>query len=77
MARCSELGADMSTTKGVESVTIDVREISPRERHPRIFALWDSLADGEEMVLINDHDPVPLYYQFAAENAGGFRWEYL
>jgi len=67
----------MSTTQAEGPVTIDVRDVSPRERHPRIFALWDSVADGDAMVLINDHDPVPLYYQFAAENAGGYRWEYL
>ena len=27
-------------------------------------------------MLINDHDPKPLYYQFAAEHAGEFVWEY-
>lgn len=29
------------------------------------------------MLLVNDHDPVPLYYQFAGEHGGTFRWEYL
>lgn len=29
------------------------------------------------MLFINDHDPVPLYYQFACEHGGTFRWEYL
>lgn len=28
------------------------------------------------MILVNDHDPLPLYYQFAAEHIGAFRWEY-
>ena len=42
-----------------------------------MFGAWKSLADGEAMVLVNDHDPVPLYYQFAAEHRGGFRWDYL
>lgn len=29
------------------------------------------------MVVVNDHDPVPLYYQFACEHTGTFRWAYL
>ena len=49
----------------------------PRERHPMIFGTWASLAPGESILLVNDHDPVPLYYQFAAEHGGSFRWDYL
>ena len=56
---------------------IDVRTMPPRERHPKIFGTWTKLASGESILLVNDHDPVPLYYQFAAEHAGHFRWEYL
>jgi len=29
------------------------------------------------MILVNDHDPKPLYYQFAAEHPGRFEWNYL
>jgi len=65
----------MNTTTG-ESV-IDVRPIPPRERHPRIFGMWEALGDGGAILLVNDHDPLPLYYQFAAEFPGEFRWEYL
>jgi uncharacterized protein (DUF2249 family) len=49
----------------------------PRERHPKIFGTWADLSHGESILPVNDHDPVPLYYQFACEHAGGFRWEYL
>ena len=56
---------------------IDVRPMSPRERHPKIFGTWAELVPGESILLVNDHDPVPLYYQFAAEHTGTFRWEYL
>lgn len=56
---------------------IDVRPMPPRERHPKIFGTWAELAPGESILLVNDHDPVPLYYQFAAEHTGTFRWEYL
>jgi len=29
------------------------------------------------IVLVNDHDPKPLWYQFEAEYAGAFAWDYL
>lgn len=59
------------------SAVLDVRRLSPRERHSAIFRLWDGLAEGESFVLVNDHNPLPLYYQFACEYPGRFRWEYL
>lgn len=49
----------------------------PRQRHPTIFSAWDSLEPGSSILIVNDHDPVPLYYQFACEHQGHFRWEYL
>ena len=58
------------------STTVDVRTIIPRERHPLIFNTFRGLAPGEAFLLVNDHDPKPLYYQFAAEHAGQFVWEY-
>ena len=51
-------------------ITLDVRDIPPRERHPKIFNAFDSLKAGEKMVLINDHDLKPLKYQLDAERAG-------
>ncbi|GGN04438.1 aminotransferase [Thermus composti] len=56
---------------------LDVRTLPPRERHPRIFALFDGLKPGESFVLVNDHDPKPLYYQFQVERPQAFTWEYL
>jgi len=55
---------------------VDVRSIPPAQRHPLIFDTFFGLAPGESRTLINDHDPKPLYYQFAAEQAGKFDWEY-
>lgn len=57
--------------------SIDVRMVPPPQRHPLIFQTFESLAPGEGFVLINDHDPKPLYYQFAFERQGQFTWEYL
>ncbi len=56
---------------------VDVREIRPPERHPRIFGSFGDLAPGDSFILVNDHDPKPLYYQFQAELTGQFSWEYL
>ena len=56
---------------------VDVREIQPRQRHPLIFSTFAALPPGAAMELINDHDPKPLYYQFAAELEGQFGWDYL
>ncbi|MDE3087985.1 MAG: DUF2249 domain-containing protein [Chloroflexota bacterium] len=58
------------------SVTLDARTIPPRIRHPMIFETFDKLAAGGSFELLNDHDPKPLYYQFQAERAGQFKWEY-
>lgn len=55
----------------------DVRVIPCRQKHALIFARWAELPVGAHFVLVNDHDPVPLYYQFAAQFPGAFNWEYL
>ena len=57
--------------------TIDVRFIPPRERHPLIFQTFDTLTPGDAFLLVNDHEPKPLYYQFLHERAGQFDWETL
>lgn len=56
---------------------IDVRTITPRERHALIFGTFDDLAAGQSVVIVNDHDPKPLYYQFQARYPGAVGWEYL
>lgn len=38
---------------------------------------FHELAPGQVFVLVNDHDPKPLYYQFQAEYQGTFTWDYL
>ncbi|MBI2266329.1 MAG: DUF2249 domain-containing protein [Armatimonadetes bacterium] len=56
---------------------LDVRNIVPRDRHPLIFKTFDSLQQGESLVLMNDHDPRPLLYQFQMERPGRFEWSPL
>jgi len=57
--------------------TLDVRTVVPRERHPLIFSTFRKLAPGDAFLLVNDHDPKPLYYQFQAELGQPFEWDYL
>ena len=56
---------------------LDVRVLPHGQRHDVIFATYDSLVSGGGFVIVNDHDPQPLHYQFEAEHAGEFTWDYL
>lgn len=56
---------------------VDARIYPPREKHAIIFDTFNKLMSGEEMELVNDHDPRPLHYQFLAEYTEQFEWEYL
>ncbi|QLH79579.1 DUF2249 domain-containing protein [Halosimplex rubrum] len=46
---------------------LDLREIPPPKRHPKIFDAFEDLESGEALTLVNDHEPAPLYHQMAAE----------
>jgi AhpD family alkylhydroperoxidase len=56
---------------------LDVRTELPVRRHALIFDAFEELDSGAGFELVNDHDPKPLYHQFAAERAGAFTWDYL
>lgn len=60
-----------------EAKILDVRSLIPAERHRTIFDTYGKLPAGTKFVLVNDHDPKPLYYQFDAEHHGDFSWRYL
>lgn len=56
---------------------MDVRPIPCSVKHGLIIQNWLALPVGDHFILLNDHDPVPLYYQFAALWPGAFTWEHL
>ncbi len=56
---------------------LDVRSLPPAQRHSLIFARFAALAEGDWFVLVNDHDPKPLYYQLNFEYRGPLIWDYL
>ncbi len=57
--------------------TLDVTQIPPRLKHPTIFQHFDALNAGEAFLILNDHDPKPLYYQLLGERGNIFTWDYL
>jgi uncharacterized protein (DUF2249 family)/iron-sulfur cluster repair protein YtfE (RIC family) len=60
-----------------QNPVLDVRDLAPARRHETIFSAYRDLAPGAGFVLVNDHDPKPVRYQFEAEHAGQFTWECL
>ncbi len=62
----------------VETLNVlDVTKLEPRQKHPTIFKMFDELNAGENLIIHNDHDPKPLYYQLLGERGNIFTWEYL
>lgn len=57
--------------------TLEVRHLPPAQRHQLIFERFNALPTGGSFVLVNDHDPKPLYYQLVAEYVGQLLWQYL
>jgi uncharacterized protein (DUF2249 family) len=72
----SPVPTPQQTLVGPDKV-MDVRPIPCAIKHNLIMRTWSELPLGDHFILLNDHDPVPLYYQFAAEFPGCFTWEYV
>ena len=56
---------------------INVPSLEPKLKHPTIFKTFDTLQPGESLIIHNDHDPKPVYYQLLGERGDVFTWEYL
>ncbi|MBV6305981.1 DUF2249 domain-containing protein [Candidimonas humi] len=67
----------MPSTSDAAVDVVDVRTLIPPQRHAKIFQLVGQLQPGKSFILVNDHDPKPLYYQLEAEHPKQFSWEYL
>jgi uncharacterized protein (DUF2249 family)/hemerythrin-like domain-containing protein len=66
---------DMTVTEGVRE--LDARALPPARQHAEIFGTFDAVAPGEAFILLNDHEPKPLLYQFQVERPGAFEWNVL
>lgn len=67
----------MSTSDAVPADALDVRVLPPIERHKRLLKMFKELPIGESFVFINDHDPLPLYYEFCSVHGDVVVWDYL
>lgn len=56
---------------------LDLRQMPPQVRHGVVFQCFDALTTGESMVIVNDHDPMPLLQQFRFVRPGESEYAYL
>ncbi|MBS4209408.1 DUF2249 domain-containing protein [Bacillus sp. FJAT-50079] len=59
------------------AATVKVTEYPPHLKHKVIFETFKQLHSSESMLIVNDHDPVPLRFQFESMYEGKFNWEYI
>lgn len=59
------------------AATIKVTEYPPHMKHKVIFETFNKLEANQALLIINDHDPKPLHYQFQSMHPDGFEWEYI
>jgi uncharacterized protein (DUF2249 family) len=72
----------MNTTLNTASLigpdrVLDVRDIPCSIKHGLIIRTWLEMPVGQHFILVNGHDPVPLFYQFSAEWPNTFTWEHV
>ncbi len=65
------------TTKTEPTEAIDVRVLVPIERHKLLLKKFKDLPVGETFTFINDHDPIPLFYEFRSIHGDVVGWDYL
>jgi uncharacterized protein (DUF2249 family) len=56
---------------------MDIRAIPCSIKHGLILRTWLELPVGDHFILHNDHDPMRMQNQFAAQWPGTFTWEHL
>ncbi len=55
----------------------DVRTLIPIQRHKLLIQMFKDLPVKDSFIFINDHDPLPLYYEFRSIFGDVVDWEYL
>ena len=56
---------------------LDVRVLVPIKRHELLIQRFMDLPVGDSFDFINDHDPIPLFYEFRSIYGDVVGWEYL
>jgi uncharacterized protein (DUF2249 family) len=60
----------------IDPARFDVREMPCKIKHGLILQRFEALLPGEHFVLVNGHDPVPLYHHISALFPGQLGWDY-
>ncbi|SNZ14349.1 DUF2249 domain-containing protein [Hydrogenobacter hydrogenophilus] len=60
-----------------EGEIIDLRHMEHGVRHPLVMKKFSELKKGESFYIINDHDPLPLYFQMSFAFPKKVGWEYV
>ena len=66
----------MSTAQ-ITGEELDVRTLIPIKIHELLIKLFNELPANESFIFINDHDPLPLYYEFRSIYGDVVGWDYL
>src|SRR3989338_10440915 len=61
---------------GIKNIELDLRKLGMADRHSKIFSTWNSLSEGDSLLITNDHDPKPLQFMLKAESKSEFGWTY-
>lgn len=56
---------------------INVQELEPQLRHQTIVNVFNTLKEGEHLIIHNNHDPKPVYHQLLNLRGNIFSWDYL
>ncbi len=64
-----------TTDTATADIELDVRGLPCSDRRAIIFGNFHQLADGESLVVINDHEPVGLRGHFEEIASGHYRWD--
>ena len=67
----------MTDTGLAQTLELDVRGMPCVNRRAIIFGNFAKLADGESLIVINDHEPVGLRGHFEDVASGYYSWEPL
>lgn len=67
----------MATETTTAALVIYAPVLPPSIRHQTIFDVLDALPVSHAALLINDHDPKPLFYQLKAEQPDVFSFDYV
>lgn len=60
-----------------KQILINATQLPHATRHAFIFESFDELQHEDAIILVNDHDPKPLYYHLQHEKGSCFSWSYL